>query len=72
MRFYRAAACLTAPISADTVTSRKTCCLKFLFTEQGAVDLIAVDGYYVLVSMILKVDRSLLTGGAKPPLSPLK
>lgn len=42
------------------------------FGEQGAVDLIAVNGYYVLVSMILNVDRSPLPGGAKPPLPPLK
>lgn len=42
------------------------------FGEQGAVDLIAVNGYYVLVSMILNVDRTPLPGGAKPPLAVLK
>ena len=42
------------------------------FGEQGAVDLIAVNGYYVLVAMILNVDRSPLPGGAKPPLPVLK
>ena len=42
------------------------------FGEQGAVDLIAVNGYYVLVSMILNVDRTPLPGGVKPPLQPLK
>ena len=42
------------------------------FGEQGAVDLIAVNGYYVLVSMILNVDRTPLPGGAKPPLPQLK
>jgi 4-carboxymuconolactone decarboxylase len=42
------------------------------FGEQGAVDLIAVNGYYVLVSMILNVDRTPMPGGAKPPLAPLK
>ena len=43
-----------------------------LFGEQGVVDLIAVNGYYVLVSMILNVDRSPLPAGVKPPLAPLK
>lgn len=42
------------------------------FGEQGAVDLIAVNGYYVLVAMALNVDRTPLPGGAKPPLAPLK
>ena len=42
------------------------------FGEQGAVDLIAVNGYYVLVAMILNVDRTPLPGSAKPPLSILK
>ncbi len=42
------------------------------FGEQGAVDLIAVTGYYVMVSMILNVDRTPLPGGAKPPLPMLK
>jgi 4-carboxymuconolactone decarboxylase len=42
------------------------------FGEQGAVDLIAVNGYYVLVSMILNVDRTPIPGGGKPPLAVLK
>ena len=42
------------------------------FGEQGAVDLIAVNGYYTLVAMVLNVDRTPLPGGAKPPLVPLK
>jgi 4-carboxymuconolactone decarboxylase len=42
------------------------------FGEQGVMDLIAVNGYYVLVSMVLNVDRTPLPGGAKPPLQPLK
>ena len=42
------------------------------FGEQGVVDLIAVNGYYVLVSMILNVDRTPIPGGAKPPLPLLK
>jgi 4-carboxymuconolactone decarboxylase len=37
------------------------------FGEQGVVDLIAVNGYYVMVSMILNVDRTPVPGG-KPPL----
>lgn len=41
------------------------------FGEQGVVDLIAVNGYYTLVSMILNVDRSPVPGG-KLPLPPLK
>jgi len=42
------------------------------FGEQGVVDLIAVNGYYVLVSMMLNVDRTPVPGGAKPPLPVLK
>src|SRR5712692_5039629 len=42
------------------------------FGEQGVVDLIAVNGYYVLVSMILNVDRTPIPGGGKPPLPLLK
>jgi len=42
------------------------------FGEQGVVDLIAVSGYYVMVSMILNVDRTPMPGGAKPPLPTLK
>jgi len=42
------------------------------FGEQGVVNLIAVNGYYVLVSMILNVDRTPIPGGGKPPLSLLK
>jgi 4-carboxymuconolactone decarboxylase len=34
------------------------------FGEKGVVDLIGVSGYYVLVSMILNVDRSPLPPGA--------
>ncbi|HSR12086.1 MAG TPA: carboxymuconolactone decarboxylase [Thermodesulfobacteriota bacterium] len=42
------------------------------FGEQGVVDLIAVNGYYGLVSMILNVDRTPIPGGGKPPLPVLK
>jgi 4-carboxymuconolactone decarboxylase len=44
------------------------------FGERGIIDiidLIAVSGYYVLVSMTLNVDRSPLPGDAKPSLKPL-
>jgi 4-carboxymuconolactone decarboxylase len=42
------------------------------FGERGAVDLIAIQGYYTLVSMILNVDQYPLPDGAKPPLAPLR
>lgn len=41
------------------------------FGERGVMDLIAVNGYYGLVSMVLNVDRTPLPEGAKP-LPPLK
>jgi len=42
------------------------------FGERGVMDLIAVNGYYVLVSMTLNVDRTPLPDGAAPPLPQLK
>lgn len=42
------------------------------FGERGVMDLIAVNGYYGLVSMTLNVDRTPLPGGVAPPLRPLK
>ena len=42
------------------------------FGERGVMDLIAVNGYYVLVSMCLNVDRTPLPGGAPPPLLALR
>jgi len=42
-----------------------------LFGEQGIVDLIAVSGYYVMVSMILNVNRTPLPAGNSLPLQPL-
>lgn len=42
------------------------------FGEQGVMDLIAVNGYYTLTSMVLNVDRTPVPGGVKPPLPPLK
>ena len=41
------------------------------FGERGVMDLIAVSGYYVLVSMTLNVDRTPVPGEGKPPLQPL-
>lgn len=40
--------------------------------EQGVADLIAVNGYYVLVSMTVNVDRTPIPNGGKPPLPILK
>lgn len=40
--------------------------VKALFGEQGVVDLIGVSGYYVMVSMILNVNRTPLPAGATP------
>lgn len=42
------------------------------FGERGVIDLIAVSGYYVLVSMTLNVDRTPIPDGGKPPLPVLK
>jgi len=41
------------------------------FGERGVVDLIAVNGFYGLVSMALNVDRTPLPEGVKLPLPPL-
>jgi len=41
------------------------------FGEQGVMDLIATNGYYVLVAMVLNVDRTPIPGGAALPLAPL-
>jgi 4-carboxymuconolactone decarboxylase len=41
------------------------------FGEQGVMDLIAVNGYYVLVAMTLNVDRTPIPGDAPPPLPAL-
>jgi 4-carboxymuconolactone decarboxylase len=38
------------------------------FGEQGVADLIAVNGYYVLVAMTVNVDRTPMPGGASLPL----
>jgi 4-carboxymuconolactone decarboxylase len=43
-----------------------------LLGEQGVVDLIAVSGYYDIVSMTLNVAEVALPDGLAPPLGPLK
>jgi 4-carboxymuconolactone decarboxylase len=43
-----------------------------LLGEQGVVDLIAVSGYYDIVSMTLNVAEVALPDGLEPPLKPLK
>lgn len=45
--------------------------VKQRFGEQGVVDLLAVSGYYVLVSMVLNVSRVPLPPGEETPLKPL-
>ena len=42
-----------------------------LFGEQGIVDLIAVSGYYVMVAMILNVNRTPLPADNPLPLQPI-
>ena len=42
------------------------------FGEQGVADLIAVNGYYVLVAMTVNVDRTPMPGNAPLPLPRLK
>jgi len=41
------------------------------FGDQGVIDLIAANGYYSIVSMVLNVDRYPLPEGEQPPLKPL-
>lgn len=43
-----------------------------MFGEQGVMDLIGVNGYYTLVSMVLNVDRTPIPNGGALPLAPLK
>jgi 4-carboxymuconolactone decarboxylase len=42
------------------------------FGEQGVADLIAVNGYYVLVAMTVNVDRTPIPNDGKPPLPVLR
>ena len=41
------------------------------FGERGIVDIIAVNGYYSLVSFLLNVDKTPLPAGVEPALKPL-
>ncbi len=41
------------------------------FGERGVVDLIAVNGYYTLISFLLNVDQTPLPPGVEPALKPL-
>ncbi len=45
--------------------------VKARFGERGVVDIIAVNGYYSLVSFLLNVDKTPLPAGVKPALAPL-
>ena len=45
---------------------------KARFGERGIVDIIAVNGYYSLVSFLLNVDKTPLPAGVEPALKPLK
>jgi 4-carboxymuconolactone decarboxylase len=42
------------------------------FGEKGVVDLVALTGYYGMVSALLNVDRYPLPAGAKPELAALR
>ena len=42
------------------------------FGERGVVDMIAVNGYYSLVSFLLNVDKTPLPAGVEPALKPLQ
>jgi len=57
----------TKGVSDDMYTRATT-----RFGERGVVDLISVNGFYVLVSMCLNVDRTPVPPGTPLPLPPLK
>ena len=40
------------------------------FGEQGMIDLVAVNGYYSMISMVLNVGRTALPPGNSPALKP--
>ena len=42
------------------------------FGERGVIDLIAVNGYYTLISFLLNVDQTPLPAGVEPALKPLE
>jgi 4-carboxymuconolactone decarboxylase len=53
-------------LNTHQVSDANYAAVKDLFGEQGVVDLIGVSGYYVMVSMILNVNRTPLPAGATP------
>jgi len=53
-------------LDTHQVSDANYAAVKDLFGEQGVVDLIAVSGYYVMVSMTLNVNRTPLPAGAEP------
>ena len=62
----------TEMFNTRQVSDKTFAAAKSALGEQGVVDLIAVMGYYDLVSMALNVDRYPLPEGTKPELKPLK
>jgi len=60
----------TELLKTTQVRDQTFAAVKDRFGEQGVMDLIAVAGYYVLVSMVLNVDRTPIPGDAPAPLSP--
>lgn len=62
----------TELLDSRQVTDKTFAAAKSALGEQGVVDLIAVMGYYDIVSMALNVDRYPLSEGSKPELKPLK
>ena len=53
-------------LDTHQVSDEHYAAVKDLFGEQGVVDLMAVSGYYVMVSMMLNVNRTPLPAGAEP------
>jgi 4-carboxymuconolactone decarboxylase len=62
----------TELLNTHQVSDRVFNATKEKFGERGVVDLIAVTGYYQLVSALLNVDRYPLPAGVKPELQALK
>ncbi len=62
----------TELLDSRQVSNKTFAAAKGKLGEQGVVDLIAVMGYYDLVSMALNVDRYPLPEGMQPELKPLK
>ena len=62
----------TEMLETKQVSDTAFAAAKVKLGEQGVVDLVAVMGYYHLVSMTLNLDRYPLPDGAKPELKPLK